>query len=171
MRYYVTLEGRSFTVDLNQDGILVDGQPITVELNNAQSGGIRRLVVDGRSHALHLSGSDGKGEWDFHLDGERFTASAENERKHAIAAMTGASNRAQGPKPVKAPMPGLVVRVEVQPGDEVLAGQGVVIIEAMKMENELRAETAGRVSKVHVNAGQPVEKGALLIEFGENGVP
>jgi pyruvate carboxylase subunit B len=59
----------------------------------------------------------------------------------------------------------MVVRVEVEPGQHVGAGQGVVIIEAMKMENELKADAAGVVSKVLVTAGTAVEKGAVLIEF------
>jgi len=79
--------------------------------------------------------------------------------------MTGGGAVAQGPKPVRAPMPGLVVRVEVEPGQEVKAGQGVVIIEAMKMENELKAEAVGVVSRVLVQQGQAVEKGAVLVEF------
>ena len=62
-------------------------------------------------------------------------------------------------------MPGLVVRVDVEPGHRVEAGQGVVIIEAMKMENELKAEADGVVSRVLVEQGQAVEKGAVLVEF------
>jgi pyruvate carboxylase subunit B len=62
-------------------------------------------------------------------------------------------------------MPGLVVRVEVEPGMVVQAGQGLVIIEAMKMENELRAPGPARVRAVHVQAGIAVEKDAMLVEF------
>jgi pyruvate carboxylase subunit B len=62
-------------------------------------------------------------------------------------------------------MPGLVLRIEVEPGQLIKPGQGVVTIEAMKMENELRAEVEGTVSRVLVQQGQPVEKGAVLIEF------
>jgi len=72
-----------------------------------------------------------------------------------------------GPAPLRAPMPGLIVRVEVEPGDAVKAGQGVVIMEAMKMENELHSERDGVVARVLVAAGEPVEKGAVLIEFSE----
>jgi biotin carboxyl carrier protein len=79
--------------------------------------------------------------------------------------VTGAAAAATGPRPVRAPMPGLIVRVEVEPGQEVRAGQPIVIMEAMKMENELRAEAAGLVARVLVAAGQPVEKGAILVEF------
>ena len=64
-----------------------------------------------------------------------------------------------------APMPGLVVRVNVREGDEVRSGQGLVVMEAMKMENELRATAAGVVRRVVVAAGSAVEKGALLVEM------
>jgi len=62
-------------------------------------------------------------------------------------------------------MPGLIIRVNVQPGDEIDAGHGVVVMEAMKMENELRATTAGRVKSVQVTPGTAVERGALLVEL------
>ena len=62
-------------------------------------------------------------------------------------------------------MPGLVVRVEVAEGDEIRPGQGLVIVEAMKMENELRAEVAGRVVKIHVAAGAAVAKDQVLIDL------
>ena len=168
MRYYVTVDNQTFEVDLTGQGVIVNGKPLAVEVSAVPGTAVRRLAVHGRSHPLHVSPSEARGEWDFHLDGERFQVTVLDERTQAIRAMTGASNAPQGPRPVKAPMPGLVVRVEVEPGQDVRAGQGVLIIEAMKMENELRAEAAGRVSKVHARAGQPVEKGTVLIEFEES---
>ena len=168
MRYFVTVEGQTFEVDLSDQGVVVDGKTLSVDLSAVPGTPVRRLAVDGRSHVVHVGNGDTRHEWDFHLDGERFTAIVQNERQHTIAAMTGGSSRPQGPRPVKAPMPGLVVRVEVKAGDQVKAGQGVVIIEAMKMENELRAEVAGIVGKVHVAAGETVEKGTLLIDFAES---
>jgi biotin carboxyl carrier protein len=165
MRYFVTLDGETFEVDLSDHGATVNGEPVEAELTARPGTHTRHLTIGGRSHALHVAGAETKGEWNFHLDGNRYTATVRNQRQQAIAALTGATTRAQGPRPVKAPMPGLIVRVEVEPGDQVQPGQGVVIIEAMKMENELRTETAGRVSQVHVKPGQAVEKGTLLIEF------
>jgi biotin carboxyl carrier protein len=167
MRYFVTIDGQTFEVDLSDQGIVVNGETLTVELSAVPGTPVRRLAVDGRSHVVHVGTGDTRHEWNFHLDGERFTAMVQNERQHTVAAMTGANNRTHGPRPVKAPMPGLVVRVEVKAGDQVKAGQGVVIIEAMKMENELRAEVAAIVGKVHVAAGETVEKGTLLVEFAE----
>jgi biotin carboxyl carrier protein len=168
MRYFVTLDGETYEVDLSDHGATVNGEPVEAELTAKPGTHTRHLTIGGHSHALHVAAGETKGEWDFHLDGERYAATVRHQRQHAIAAMTGATARPQGPRPVKAPMPGLIVRVQVQPGDLVQPGQGVIIIEAMKMENELRTETACRVGQVHVKPGQAVEKGTVLIEFMEH---
>jgi biotin carboxyl carrier protein len=68
-----------------------------------------------------------------------------------------------GPQRVTAPMPGKIVRILVKPGDSVLARQGLVVVEAMKMENELRAVKAGTVAEVRVTEGASVEAGAVLV--------
>ena len=78
---------------------------------------------------------------------------------------TGGGDRARGPAALKAPMPGLVVRVQVETGQSVGAGTGVVVLEAMKMENELRTSAPGVVAAVRVRAGEAVEKGQVLVEF------
>ena len=89
----------------------------------------------------------------------------------ASAAGVGAAIGAQaagpagGPATLRAPMPGKVVKVLCQPGDAVKAGQGLLVIEAMKMENELKAAGPGVVEQVHATPGQAVEKGAVLVTF------
>ena len=80
--------------------------------------------------------------------------------------MATATAAARGPQPIKAPMPGMVVKVEVDVGDRVELGQGIVVVEAMKMENELQAQAIGVVRRVHVEPGQAVEKDQVLVEFG-----
>ncbi len=165
MRYYVTIGGRTFEVDLSGDAITVDGQPVAAELKPVPGTPIRHLLADGRSFGLVVGRGDERGSWDLHLNGQRYAVEVIDERTRAIRAMTGGGRETQGPKPVRAPMPGLVVRVEVEAGQSVKAGQGVVIIEAMKMENELKAEAEGVVSRVLVQQGQAVEKGAVLVEF------
>jgi pyruvate carboxylase subunit B len=126
---------------------------------------LRRLSLEGKSYRVVALPGEARGGWDLQLGGERIRVDVVDERTRTIRAMTARNNGPQGPKPVRAPMPGMVVRVEVEPGQHVGAGQGVVIIEAMKMENELKADAAGVVSKVLVTAGTAVEKGAVLIEF------
>lgn len=164
MRYFVTVEGRTFEVDLSGDTPTVDGEEVRAELTRIPDTPTRHLLAGGRSHTL-VARRNGRHDLDIHLDGERYAMEVLDERTRAIREMTGQGVEATGPKPVRAPMPGLVVRVQVAPGDAVAPGQSVVIIEAMKMENDLKAESGGRVARVAVEEGQPVEKGTVLVEF------
>ncbi len=165
MRYFVTMDGRTLEVELTPDGPRIDGRPVRAELVAIPGTPLRHLLLDGRSWPLVAKAGEGKGSWDVLLDGQRFEIDVVDERTRAIRAMTARSSEGSGPRPVRAPMPGLVSRVQVAPGDAVAPGQGVVIIEAMKMENELKAEAPGVVSRVLVAAGEAVEKGAVLVEF------
>jgi biotin carboxyl carrier protein len=79
------------------------------------------------------------------------------------ASSTGGTAHAAGPAAIVAPMPGRVVKVLVAPGDAVAARQGLVVVEAMKMENELRAPRAGTVAEVRVQEGAPVDANAVLV--------
>lgn len=164
MRYFVTVEGREFEVDLRSDEPTIDGEPIDATLARIPGTPVRHLLADSRSHAL-VARSMEDGVWDIYLDGDRYEVEVVDERTRAIRAMTGPAAVARGPRPIKAPMPGLVVRVDVEEGSAVKVGQTVAIMEAMKMENDLKADSNGVVSKVHVSAGEPVEKGAVLVEF------
>ena len=87
------------------------------------------------------------------------------EATAAIRELSRLSAVASGPAPLIAPMPGLIVRVNVKAGDQVAQGQGLVVMEAMKMENELRAPAAGTVKTVNIAPGTAVEKGTILIEM------
>lgn len=165
MRYFVTIGDRTFEVELGKHGIRVDGEPVAAEMVGVAGTPVRRLSIGARSHVLHARNGEAPGVWNLQLDGEPCVAEVVDERTRAIRAMTGKAGAAQGPRPVRAPMPGLVTRVQVEEGGRVSHGQGVVIMEAMKMENELKAEGAGIVSRIHVQPGQAVEKGALLVEF------
>jgi biotin carboxyl carrier protein len=165
MRYFVTIGSRTHEVELGGGQVLVDGRPLRAELRAVPGVATRHLLVDAASHVVLASPGEAKGGWHVQIDGRRFTAEVVDERTRAIRAMTGHSAAARGPRPIRAPMPGLIVRVEVDDGQTVKAGQGVVIIEAMKMENELKAEAAGVVKRVHATPGHAVEKGQVLVEF------
>jgi pyruvate carboxylase subunit B len=165
MRYFVEIGSRTFQVDLGPDGTRIDGEPVEVDMAHVEGTDVRHLLVGGRSHRL-VAERDSDGSWNLHMRGTRLRAVAVDERTRAIREMTGAGAGPAGPRPVKAPMPGLVVKVEVSVGDRIEPGQGVVIVEAMKMENELRAEGAAIVTAVHVEVGDTVDKGDILIDLG-----
>ena len=164
MLYHVTVAGRAYAVDLSAAGATVDGQPVAAELLAVPEGPVRSLLLDRASWRL-VARSTARGRWELQVRGRRLVADVVDERTRAIRALTGASAGPTGPRPVRAPMPGLVVRVEVAEGDRVTPGQGLIIVEAMKMENELRAEAAGVVRKVHVAAGEAVSKDQVLIDL------
>jgi pyruvate carboxylase subunit B len=108
----------------------------------------------------------GRGGYRLWIDGFRYEVEALDERARAIRDLAGPQGVAAGAARLVAPMPGLIVRVLVVAGAEVQAGQGLVVMEAMKMENELRASAGGVVRAVLVAAGMVVEKGAVLVELG-----
>ncbi len=166
MRYYVDVAGRTFELELGESGaIRLDGREVEAELRAIAGTRLQHLLADGRSIPLAVSAGNGRGEWSLEVDGHLLDIKVVDERTRAIRELAGVAGGPKGPGPVRAPMPGMVVRVEVEVGQRVEAGDGVVIIEAMKMENELKADSAGVVENVAVNAGQAVEKGAVLVEF------
>jgi len=166
VRYFVEVDGRTFEVQIEGDCVSVNGQHVSASLTSVPGTPVRRLSLDGASHRLLVERGQARGQWLLHHAGERLRAEVVDERTRAIRAMTNRAGASQGPKPIRAPMPGMLVRVLVQPGERVKPGQGLIVIEAMKMENELKAEVAGVVASVAAQAGTAVEKGALLIEFG-----
>lgn len=167
MLYHVTIAGRTVEVELADGHVTVDGVAITsAELLALQGTGVHHMIAEGGAHTL-VAHSATAGVWEMHIDGRRLTAEVVDERTRAIRAMTRATSGPTGPRPVKAPMPGLVVRIEVAVGDAVTAGQGVLIMEAMKMENELRADAPGIVARINATPGQAVEKAMVLIEFAQ----
>ena len=164
MLYHVTVGTRTFQVRFGGDGVEVDGRRVDADLSTLPGTPVWGLRLDGVSHRV-VAHHAGKGEWNVNVGGHPVPAEVVDERTRAIRELTGSAAAASGPKPIVAPMPGLVVKVEVSEGDEVLPGQGVVIVEAMKMENELKAQAGGTVKRIHVVSGDTVEKGQVLVDF------
>ncbi len=94
-----------------------------------------------------------------------FHIEVEDARTHAARAKTAVGRGPSGPRAVMAAMPGIVREILVEAGDVVQPGQALLILEAMKMQNEIRADRAGTVSSIHVVVGETVDKGAKLIEI------
>jgi pyruvate carboxylase subunit B len=166
VKYIVDVNGERVTVDLDGTHAEVDGERIEVGLTAIPGTPVRLVRLGEQVHRVTARRGSGRGQWTLDVDGTRVAAEALDERLRAIRDLTAATEAASGPAPLIAPMPGLVVRIAVAVGDEVSAGQGLVVIEAMKMENELRSPSAGLVTAVRATTGQPVEKGAVLVELG-----
>ena len=166
MKYIVEIAGRTIEVVLDGDRASVAGAPsVPARLAEVEGTPVRLVTIGDAVHRVTARRDGPRGSYVLRMDGRRYQVEALDERTRAIRDLSTVASGPVGPQPVRAPMPGLIVRIDVKPGDQVLAAQGVAAIEAMKMENELRAPAAGRVKAVHVAIGQAVEKGALLVEF------
>ncbi len=162
MKYDVRAGGRRFEVVVDGGRVTVDGHRCDSHLAAVPGTPLVHLLLAGESWTVAVEPLDG-GRWALGVGGERFEVEAVDERTGQIRALTGTKAVAPRAGTVRAPMPGLVVRIEVAEGQGVESGAGLVVVEAMKMENELRAPHAGRVERVHVRVGQAVEKGTPLV--------
>ncbi|MEO5825884.1 MAG: biotin/lipoyl-containing protein [Gemmatimonadales bacterium] len=162
MNYFVTIAGSEIEVGVDGDQVTIRGQMVTASI--AQVGGTpeHRLTVDGVTSALAVD-RHAEGVWRLVDQGSVVDVEVTDARTRHIRSLSGAARGTAGSGILKAPMPGLVVRLGVEVGDEVIAGQGLVVLEAMKMENELKAPVAGVVEMIRVTVGQAVEKGEVLL--------
>ena len=163
MTFDATVGGRSVRVEVRGANgrytVVLDGSPIEVDLV-ATGHLFASLLVDGESHEVGVERRPGG--YIVLFPGDAVTVAL----AEAGRGVSPAVPRAHGPARLIAPMPGRVVRVLEAPGTDVAAGQGLVVIEAMKMENELKSPRAGRLQEVAVREGQAVEAGALLAVVG-----
>lgn len=164
MKYIVEVGGQRIEVVLDGEGVHVGNESVRAHLADIEGTPVKLVTIGDETHRV-VARRLGRGVYALRVGGYRFTVEALDERTRTVRDLSAATSGPTGPQPLKAPMPGLVVRVLVQPGDAVQAGQGLVVMEAMKMENELRAPAAGTVRNIPVSAGQAVEKGALLVEL------
>ena len=166
MRYYVTIDGEEVPVDLDGDQVRIGDGLATAHLEAIPGTLLRQLQLDQQSHAVVLERTV-EGAWLIGIGGIRYEVQVVDERTRHMQGLTRLDGLRAGSLSLRAPMPGLVVRVLVQSGQPVLQGQALVVLEAMKMENELRAGAAAMVQEVLVVPGQAVEKGQILIGFGD----
>lgn len=139
----------------------VNGEPHRVDFQTIDQGALYSLLIDNRSWEV-LVERDGD-EYRVSIDGELYLVSVQDERTRKIQKALDRAAKDTGEFILKAPMPGLVRGVPAQIGQEVQKGQGLVILEAMKMENELRSPRGGVVRDIRVKPGDAVELGQALV--------
>jgi len=163
--YTVEVGGQSIVVTVAADRVTIDGVEAPASIQRVPDSPIRILRVGDAVYELVPERAERRGRYVIAMAGERVGVEALDERARAVRSLRATATGPTGPEPVRAPMPGLVTRVLVAPGDAVKAGASLVVMEAMKMENELRAKADARVRAVLVQPGTAVEKGAVLVEL------
>ena len=166
MKLVVRVQGRAFQVEVERRAdawvVVVDGKHFPVDVSHLGDPSLLTMLVGGRSVLAHTRVADPRrGFYDVSIGGHYRRL----EVLDPLAAATQEARRgaASGRFALEAPMPGLVVAVRVQPGDSVQPGTPLIVMEAMKMQNELASEVAGLVREVHATVGQAVESGTELV--------
>lgn len=165
MKYVVEVNGVRHELSLEAGGVAVNGQVLSAHVEQVPGTPVQVVRLGDTVHRVAARRGETRGAYTLWIDGYRLTVEALDERTRTIRDLTAATAGAQGPRPLLAPMPGLIVKVHVAVGESVSTGQPLVSMEAMKMENELRALSAGVVKAIPVAPGSAVEKGALLVEL------
>jgi len=165
VKYSVEIGGSAFEIEVTDGRVMLNGRVQDVHLSGRPGDPARRLVRGHASRPFVVSEGDGRGEWQLTSGGARLQVLVLDPRDTAVRRAGTRRGAGAASGTVKAPMPGLVLRVLVTKGAEVVQGQGLVVIEAMKMENELKAAGSGVVREVHVAVGDKVERGTVLISI------
>ena len=165
MKYHVIVGSEEIEVVIDGDTVTVNGNATRATVSDVEGTPVRMVTIGDEVHRVVARRGATRGSYSLWVDGFRHEVEALDERTRTIRQLNAASTVATGPAPLIAPMPGMIVRMHVEVGSTVVAGQGLVVMEAMKMENELRAASAGTVKSILVQPGTAVEKGAVLLEL------
>ncbi|HKJ26963.1 MAG TPA: biotin/lipoyl-containing protein [Anaerolineales bacterium] len=165
MKYITTVDGQEYEVELLEDGrIRVGEQEYQVDLREVDDDRVFTVLVDGRSFEAALTNEND--HLDVIIQGVRYQTEVVDEHAMLLRQVVGDSGALTEDYKLEAPMPGLVVLVPASIGQGVDEGDVLVILESMKMQNELRAPKAGVVTEVNVQAGDNVEKRQVLVVLG-----
>lgn len=157
-------EKNQFQVSKEGHQVLLNGQAADFDVQPLPGGGFH-VLYQNRSYRVEVQQGDQPKQYMLRINGHLYNVALKDQHDLLLDRL-GLSHLAEkGAEDVKAPMPGLVLQVLVQPGDEVEKGTPLLILEAMKMENVIKATTAATVKGIEVEQGKPVEKGQLLVTF------
>ena len=167
MKYISKIGDEKFEIEIDQEGtVLVNDQGHSIDFQQVADGGLLSLLIDNRSvEAIVEERND---HWEVLILGELYTVTVQDERSYRLAKARGLSNEVTGEAQIKSPMPGLIVDVPVTEGQQVAKGDPVVILESMKMENELRSPRDGIVKRIFVDKAVTVEKNQILVSIGDS---
>ena len=163
MKYIASIGDQEFEVDIiNKREVSVNGKLYKINFKAVSGQPVFSLLADNGSFQAHVFDSDDD-ELQILLRGTLYKVLVEDEREKRLKAAAGSSALSSGELTLKSPMPGLIVKVPVKVGDKVSTGDVLMILESMKMQNELKSSQNGKVTHIHVNEGDSVEQKQILL--------
>jgi biotin carboxyl carrier protein len=162
MKYITTINDTEFLVEVIDDHhVNINGKTYQVDFEAVSGQPVYSLLLDGKSHEAYVRESDD--DWQVLLRGRLYPAKVEDEREKRLRVAAGGGVAESGEFNLKAPMPGLVVAIPVSEGQEIKKGQVLLILESMKMQNELKSPRDGIINRIKVKAGESVEQKQVLL--------
>lgn len=162
MKYITTLDGKEYLIEvIDEHHVSVNGQIQEVDFESVSGQPVYSMLIDGKSYESYVYETE-EG-WQVLTRGRQYNLTIEDEREKRLRAAAGGGVAESGEFHLKAPMPGLVVAIPVNEGDKVEKGQVILILESMKMQNELKSPKAGTVGRIRVKQGEKVEQRQALM--------
>ena len=162
MKYITEVEGKQFIVEIVDDKhVRVNDKLYEIDFETVSGQPVYSLIVDGKSHESYIYQEEEN--WQVLLHGRLYPVTVEDEREKRLRAAAGGGVAETGEFHLRAPMPGLVVSIPVTEGQEIKRGQVILILESMKMQNELKSPRDGTIGRIRVKPGESVEQKQTLL--------
>ncbi len=162
MKYITTVDGTQYTIDINDDRhITVNGKTYEIDFTSLSRTGLASLILDGQSFDVDIA--ENTDTYAVMLKGVLHDVQVEDERTRRLAGMKRSMSEAVGEVLIKAPMPGVIVEIPVEVGQEVAKNQVVAVLESMKMQNEFKSPKNGVVKSVRVKAGDKIDQNTVMV--------
>src|SRR5512142_1879690 len=162
MNYITSVGDQEYNIEvLDKRHISVNGKVMQVDFESISGQPVYSLLIDGKSFEAFVSPDEDA--WQVLLLGRQYPVKVEDAREKRLRVAAGGGAEGSGDFQLKAPMPGLIVTVPVQENQDVEKGQVLLILESMKMQNELRSPRAGKISRIRVKPGETVEQRQVLL--------
>ena len=162
MKYITTIGDTEFNIEvIDKSHISLNGKVMDVDFETISGQPVYSLVIDGKSYEAYVYA--GEEEWQVLLLGQQYPIRVEDERAKRLRSAGSGQIQESGEFQMKAPMPGLVIAIPVQEEQQITKGQVLVILESMKMQNELKSPRDGKVERIKVKVGESVEQRQILL--------
>lgn len=166
MKYITTVDNHEFTIELKPNNeVLVNGETYNLDFEQMADSGVYSILLN--NHSIQAMVDERDKLYEVQIRGELYQVQVQDERAYRLAQARGSLADAHGEAVIKSPMPGIILKVLVEEGQHVSKGEKAIILESMKMENELRSPRDGVIHHISIHQGSSVEKGQVLVTIGD----